>query len=481
MNNLLNMLTKAGYEVSSIGSDVLPCTLRLGNDPIGFLMEDLTVRLLPNRENEQDRILPVIKFASENQGIEQVNGEFKLSQYQDVVLAASFDYNSCKPIYNIYYEDKEKNWILRDSFEEKAAATQNFASRSSLIPSNIPTPTREVDRIRQFMDAVKAKGYKFLENYEEAHRAFDIADSNGHIVGYIGKDNRVSITSENNRVKRTLTSAYLDTNPDRILLPRFFERLKERLKEIGLALKVIFTPKGRHYAIHNEHHQEIATVSEQHQVAYTDMATDAQRAKIDALVEELRREGQEKTQPKKEKIQETERTESVPVISEPIVSADEVRHLAEAVLTDQAIAEIFFQAVLSNPDFVVRLNERMAESQQGPAKETPAAEKPENSVQAEKQELKENPAAAKVQEDFNRDYMNLQTLFGFNQEKYDAVKADMSARYGTADPKEFQAFLKQGKFDKADTLQGRLKTSQNIADLKNAKAQPEKTQERERA
>mgnify|MGYP001018323731 CR=1 FL=1 len=47
MNNLLDMLVKTGYEVSSIGNDVLPCTLRIGNEPIGFLLGDLSVRLLP--------------------------------------------------------------------------------------------------------------------------------------------------------------------------------------------------------------------------------------------------------------------------------------------------------------------------------------------------------------------------------------------------------------------------------------------------
>lgn len=40
------MLTKAGYEAGSTGNGVLPCTLRIGEEPIRFLMGNLSLRLL---------------------------------------------------------------------------------------------------------------------------------------------------------------------------------------------------------------------------------------------------------------------------------------------------------------------------------------------------------------------------------------------------------------------------------------------------
>ena len=488
MNNLLDMLAKAGYEVSSIGNDVLPCTLRVGNQPIGFLLDDLSVRFLPDQEKERARIQPVIAFASENQGIEQDQGEYKLSQYQDVILTASFDYESCRPVYNIYSEDQNKEWTLLNSSEVKSVATKDFVARSGLISSEIPAPALEADRILRFMDAVKQKGYQFRENQEEAHRRYDITDQDGKEVGYIGKDNRVTITSEDSSVRRALTNTYLDTNPNsNDLLQAFFEKLKEGLKEIGMALKVIFTPKGRHYTIHNQQHREVATVNEDHEVTYTDSASAEEKARIDALVEELRREIREKEQPEAAKEREAAVPETKTAETQrPSLSAEEVHRVAEAVLSDPVTAEAFFQTILSNPEFAARLNERMTETAvPNPVREAPVAEvKQETPVQAEKQPAKESPAAAKVRQEFEQDYGYLQTLFGFNQEKYDALKVDMTARFGTADPKEFQSLLSQGKFDRADTLQGRLKSSQRIAELRNNRAaaqKQEKTQEKERA
>ena len=461
MNNLLDMLTKAGYEVSSVGNDILPCTLKLGDEPIGFLMEDLSVRLLPDREKERARLEPVVSFAAENQGIEQIEDEFKLSGYKDIAFTAGFDYDSCKPVYNIYSVDTGKNLTLLNSFDDRGEAAKDFVSRSGLVSGEIPSPARKIDRIRQFMDAVREKGFQFRESRDEANRTFDIVDPDGNVVGYIGKDNKVAITSENNRVKRTLTNAYIDTNPDRIMLPSFFEKLKERLKEIGLALKVVFTPKGRHYAIHNERHQEVASVSEKdHAVTYTDAATEEQKAKIDALVEELRRETENREQPSQ-------------------AHAEDVRRTAEAVLADPAMTEVFLETVLSNPGFAARLKEKMAEAPEkaSAAKEAPAAE---SGRKAPAKTEKADPSSEKAKEEFDRDYSYLQTMFGFSREKYDDMKSEMTARFGTADPKEFQAMLEQGAFEEAGTLQGRLKTSRRIAEMKNARTQPEKTQEQQK-
>ncbi len=172
MNNLFDMLTKAGYEVSSIGNDVLPCTLRIGEEPIGFLLDNLSLRLLPDRERESERLQPILSFSTENQGIEQEHGEYVLSHYQNVLFTASFDYESCRPIYNIYSRDKDDNWTVLNSTGDKAKAAQDFAARSGLVSGEIPEPVRDVDRIERFMDTVRAKGFQFRENRKEADRGF---------------------------------------------------------------------------------------------------------------------------------------------------------------------------------------------------------------------------------------------------------------------------------------------------------------------
>ncbi len=483
MSNLFDMLAKAGYEVSSIGNDVLPCTLRLGEEPIGFLLGDLSLRLLPEREKERERLQPVISFSAENQGIEQEQGEYVLSHYQNVLFTAAFDYDACRPVYNIYSSDRDNNWDLLNSSGDRAAAAKDFAARSGLVSGEIPEPARDIGHIGRFMDAVRAKGFQFRESREEAHRTFDIIDRDGHEVGYIGKDNRVTITSEDVRVKRALTDAYLESGSGPVLLPTFFERLKERLKEIGMALKIIFTPQGRHYAIHNESHREVASVNEKtHEVTYTDLATDAEKAKIDALVDELRREEAEKGR----EAEHSEPENKEPEQAVPAISQEDVRRFAADILSDRASAEAFLDAVLQNPEFNALLNQKMAETRQAsvPGRETFEPAGKDRSVsdkEAAAPSAKQNSDAEKLKQEFDRDYSYLQTLFGFNQEKYDALRADMTAHFGTNDPKEFQAMLDAGKPDASGKLQGRLETSRKIAEMKNAVRQSEKAQEKERA
>lgn len=471
MNDLFNMLTKAGYEASSIGNDVLPCTLRIGKEPIGFLMDDLSLRLLPEREKENRRLQPILEFSAENQGIEQEQGEYVLSRYQNVLFTAAFDYDSFQPVYNIYMEDKDKDRTLLDSSGDKAAAGRQFASRSGLVTGDIPEPVRAVSRISRFMEAARAKGFECRENRAKANRTYDILDHDGHEVGYIGKDNRVTITSDSGHVKRALTGAYLDSNSDAAYLPGFFERLKERLKEIGMALKVAFTPKGRRYAIHNANRQKVASVEEKtHEVSYTDTATDEEKAKIDALVEEIR---QEEAQ-KERRTERSEPEKEVPAAAAPAVSAEKIRDLTDDILSDRTAAETFLNTVLSNPQFSAMMSRKLAEVQKVPARE--ASVETRQPAQG-----KDIPAKEELKQEFDRDYSYLQTLFGFNQEKYDALRSEMTAKFGTDNPKEFQAMLDAGQISSTGKLRDKLETSKKIATVKNTARQTEKAQEKERA
>ena len=470
MNSLFDMLTKAGYEAGSIGNDVLPCTLTLGEDPVGFLMGDLSLRLLPEHEDEKNRLQPILTFCTENRGIEQEQGEYTLSRYGNVLFTAAFDYDSCRPVYNVFLEDKEKNRTLLDSSGDKAAAAKAFASRSGLVTGDIPEPVRDAGRIRRFMDALWAKGYQVRESRAEAHRAYDILDGGGREVGYIGRDNRVTITAEDGRDKRVLTDTYRDSNAE-TLLPGFFERLKERLKEIGMALKVAFTAKGRRYAVHSGR-REVATVGEQtHEVTYTDAATAEEKAGIDTLVEEIRmeeaRKGHEagRSEPEKE----------TAAAAAPAISAEEIRRLTGAIFSDRTSAETFLDAVLANPEFRAVLDRRLAGARQIPAGEQERTEHPEEKAAP----AKGSPDMEQMKREFDREYSYLQTLFGFNQEKYNAQRDAMVAKFGTASPKEFQAALDAiQQPDSSGSLRNRLETSRRDAERKNVARQTVKEKER---
>jgi hypothetical protein len=498
MNNVMEMLTKSGYEAISIGNDVLPCTLKKGNELVGFLMEDFSVQLLPEHEAKRDSFNKAVSFALDNQGLETVQDEFKLSQYQNIVLTTTYDFEAEKPIYNIYSVDKEKNLVLLNSSEDKDVATRDFASRSGLVNGEIPTPVQETDRIGKFIDAIKSKGYSLAASAEEAHRAYEIVDQDNNTVGYIGKNNRVTITTDNVKSKRFLTDTYIDTNPNRVMLPSFFEKLKERLKEIGLALKVIFTSKGRHYAIQNEQHQEIATVSDKHEVTYTDQATKEQMAKIDAMVEEIRHGNFEKQNPVVQQTQkdapqasvDEQQIEAVPSIAplapQPEFTSDEMQSLIGSILANSALTEAIVSVVLSDKTFLSQLNQGLAEkltnSIQPPIQQA-------NSSQAitGEQNISVNnisdEASERIKQEFYKSLGLLQTFDGFNADKQKELIAEMTANYGTIDPQKFETKLSHGDYKEPNTLSEKLEVSHRKADLQNAKNEQAQTkvQEKERA
>lgn len=481
MNNVMDMLIKSGYEASTIGADVLPCTITKDNEPIGFLMDDLSLRLLPDKEPHRQRIESVISFAAENQGLETVQNEFKLSQYKDIVFTAAYDYDEGKPFYNIYSIDADKNLTLFNSSYDKDKAAQEFVSRSGLASGQIPTPARSADRIGDFINEIKAKGYALAENIEDSHISYDITDKNENIVGYIDKNNRVTVISENSKIKRALNNAYINTNPDKIMLTPFFEKLKNRLKEIGLALKVFFTGSGRHYAIHDSKHQEIATVSETHQVAYTPAATDVQMAKIDALVEEIKRENLEKENQKSEKeAVQPEKVMQKPAAvdkrqEQPAFTNEDVQSLTGAVLMNKALTASLIGVIMSDKDFIAQLQGGLAQKLQ----EFSGITQP---ITAVSKTAIENPKQKAISNEFFKDYSLLQTLDGFNTEQFETLKNQMVSRFGTADTKEFTDKLSRGEYAGLDSLAGKLSAAQKEADFQNAKITPvrtEQTKERE--
>lgn len=506
MNNVMDMLTKSGYEAISIGNDVLPCTLKKGDKLVGFLMENFSVQLLPEHEAKRDSLNKAVSFALENQGLETVQDEFKLSQYQNIVLTTAYDFEAEKPIYNIYSVDKDKNLVLLNSFEDKDIATRDFASRSGLVAGEIPAPARESDRIGKFIDAIKAKGYSLAASKEDAQIAYEIVDQNNNLVGYIGKNNRVTITTDNAKSKRILTDTYIDTNPNRVMLPSFFEKLKERLKEIGLALKVIFTSKGRHYAIQNEQHQEIATISEKHEVTYTDQATKEQVTKIDAMIEEIKRENLEKQNSVVQQTQKAtpeatvdkQQIETVSPVTHtpPVLTSDEMQLLIGSILANRALTEAISTVVLSDKTFLSQLSQGLAEklavynniSAIQPSIDQTAIQKADISQSVTSEQNANatsiaDPAAEQIRQEFYKSLGLLQTLDGFNADKQKELITEMEATYGTLDPQKFESKLNHGDYKEPTTLAGKIEASHQKAELQNAKNEQAKTkvQEKEKA
>jgi len=488
MSNVMDMLVKLGYEAASIGSNVLPCTLSKEGKPVGFLMQDFSVQLLPEHEAKRDSIMKAVSFSLDYQGLETLQNEFKLTQYQNVVLTATYDYEDEKPVFNIYRLDSDKNLILLNSLDDKAAAAKGFASLSGLVEGNISVPTRETNRIGRFVESIKQKGFFLSTSVEDAFRSYDILDSENHVVGYIGKNNRVTLTAENERVRRTLSDAYAQISTDRELIPGFFDRLKEKLKEIGLALKVIFTRSGQHYTIQNERHQEVATVSENHEVTYTDQATKEQMAKIDAMVEQIKRENLSKEQVLEQEVRQIEsrqqtRTEEWEEKTE-VAAAIDTQLLISTVLSNPQLTARLVQAVLTNEEILAQLNADLSNQLKGVALvEKQPDQRAEQVISAAL-----SPEEVSISEAFHKDLEMLQTLDGFNQEKYSAMQQQMIVSYGTSDLQEFEQKLQQGDYKAPASLPDKLKVSHKKAGRQNTAVrqarndhQKEQNTEKERA
>jgi hypothetical protein len=264
------------------------------------------------------------------------------------------------------------------------------------------------------------------------------------------------------------------------MLPSFFEKLKERLKEIGMALKVVFNRGGRHYAIQNEQHQEIATVNENREVTYTSQAKKEEIEKINRMVDEIKRENLNQSKEINSEKEETVKEYTKEISNEqPVLTSDEMKNLANTILASPQLTEKLLNVILSDKEFAVQLNENLTKK----LSEYQKTEKLKDSREKVQQNpVKENSEHSKIREEFNKECDLLNTLNGFNEEKYNSVKNGIIDRFGTIDSKEFESNLLSGKYDKPKTLDGKLKASQKMADRQNARnGQREQQKEKERA
>lgn len=463
--NVLEALTKLGYEVNSIGNEVFPAALVFEGNPCGFIFLDLSVTLIPEYEAKRTALDQVILHSINIQGLEEIGGEAKLSQYENTILTVTYDYYDNREIYHISALEDDGQMILIDSCYEKSEATQKFAARSGLV-GNMPTSAYQKTRIQHFMDTIRKRGYSLIAaSQKDSFRAYDISDIDGNIVGYIGKNDLVTITSDDRKHNNDLRSAYQQTNNAPPTLPAFFDKLKELLKGIGLALKVSFTPSGRHYAIQDKHVQ-VATVNEKQEVTYTQQATEVQKRKIDAAVKQAQEEY------RSEPNRDLEQSQEIP---HPSPLADKIHQIGSASdLADKAMEKNDQQnnpeltvsdiralatAVLSNEVLSSQLNKELL------GKIASFSQK-NNAILIDT--FSPTPIQDLLIQDFNEYIDLLKTLEGFNPEEKESLRQEIVAKYGTDSLDEFMANMKSGKYDGLETIESRLEQSQKQAAVQNS-------------
>lgn len=447
MSIITDTLTKAGYEIHSTGDDILPAAITKDNGPVGFLMPDLSVSLVEDKAHFRDSIQNALDFAIENQGLPQMDNEYILTQYGKTILTAEYDYDEQQQNYNIYSISDNGRTVI-DSYTDKGKATQMFAGLSGLVGDG--KTVKENDRTQTYFDKLINLGYKISNAIEESNRAYEITDGSNNVVGYINHNNKLTLTTDVPRHRKTLTDTYLNTNSHTVALPSFFERLKNLLKEIGLALKVTFTSHGERYAI-NDKNKEIAVIDQNHNVAYNPLATTEQMDRINRLVDEI-----------KQEMNIGVKLEPEQTVKEAPIEKHEAK--IEKNLTTEDINSII-EALLENPQVIATLNPQLTQKL---AVNLPQQEAP---VRARKELTKEQRVIGK---EFNDLSETLKTLEGFNPDKYSEISTKMLGKFSTLDPHVFSEKLRNGDYGKGTSLSDKLKSSKDKATEQNSSrtAQP---------
>ncbi len=258
MSLATNLLTDAGYELISInGESVFPCTIVKDGAPLGFIMRDGTVSLLPEHEQARGELEAINAFSRSHSGLEQRPEGLFMTQYQQYALVANYDRTSRAAIYSIL-ERSENGFREIQRLSNREDAVQSFVKQSGLLLSDQDRKPEKENRPRL---ATEPKQYV-------------IVDPTGKEVGYVGRNG--------------MAKMYVDKpKPER---PSLLDMLRKKLAEIGMSIRVHYRRKGQHYAVRDDVSQrDVAylTPEQPRSIQYTPYVTPQQQARIDAIVEEI--------------------------------------------------------------------------------------------------------------------------------------------------------------------------------------------------
>ena len=258
MSLATNLLTDAGYELISInGESVFPCTIVKDGAPLGFIMRDGTVSLLPEHEQARGELEAINAFARSHSGLEQRPEGLMMTQYRQYALVANYDPKSRSAIYSIL-ERTENGFRETQRISNREDAVQAFVKQSGLLLSHQDREPQKENRPRLVTEP----------------KQYIIVDPEGKEVGYVGRNG--------------MAKMYVDKpRPER---PSLLDMLRKKLAEIGMSIRVHYRRKGQHYAVRDDVSQrDVAylTPEQPRSIQYTPYVTPQQQARIDAIVEEI--------------------------------------------------------------------------------------------------------------------------------------------------------------------------------------------------
>lgn len=385
MSLATNLLTDAGYELISInGESVFPCTLVKDGAPLGFIMRDGTVSLLPEHEQARGELEAINAFSRSHSGLEQRPEGLFMTQYQQYALVANYDRTSRAAIYSIL-ERSENGFREIQRLSNREDAVQSFVKQSGLLLSDQDRKPEKENRPRLVTEP----------------KQYIIVDPEGKEVGYVGRNGMAKMYADKPKPER----------------PSFLDTLRKKLAEIGMSIRVHYRRKGQHYAVRDDASQrDVAylTPEQPRSIQYTPYATPQQQARIDAIVEEIL-------------------AEQARAAAEPMPS----QQLTQAQLPQQQAVQPFPVPQQSSQQAPQRQTAQAEKVQFSPA--------PKEPVQQASQQQQRGTA---ILNDFDMKLREIAMMEGFNPELASRQKEILTQLYGTLDRSALEKSIAHGDFAK---------------------------------
>lgn len=498
-------------------NEIYPVVIKQKDIPIGFLNENLSVSLLKEVPNQlENKIENAISFEKQNSHLQQVNNEYQISFYDDVVLTTDFDVHTGKEKYNIYSLDGAGKFIYIKSLEDRVNATKEFAQISGMNDPNhkMRLPEKiKVENIDRFGSRIINKGYVIDTPSNELSKV-DVNDKNGNLIGYIDKNDNLIITTNDEMVRVDLQKQYSIVQNGLIKFPTIIEKFRDRLKDIGFNLRGIFQKDNIRYNITDKENLKVAELDRNLSIKFTPYTTSQVKQNIINIANEI-----------------NSLEHNTIKFAEPIVTQEQERQVTQPQVAhgepqvenktdiDNSINDILLQFSPQEREILNKFINILSQSNmlnitQENVQEVKAHGEPlENQIQtfenindapnftqdntpfpskeipSEKDDvMKEfndvmqqigmldidksslSPVQQRVAEDFEKQVTLIKTMVGFNNEEYKELMSNLKTQYGTVNANEFAQNLKNNKYTtiEGNTLKEKFANAQKQVDIINS-------------
>ncbi len=150
MEKIVSYLEKLGYVVEEQGKLEKYLVVFKENRPIGFILPDLTVKLISDAGEHND-IRKIIEFLNQNQGLDRVGAsEFLLANFKGSQMTTYFDVKSMRPVFVMYLRGTDTGEVKSFTYDDFDTAIYSFVAQTQMIDPHKFSVQRESfgDRIR---------------------------------------------------------------------------------------------------------------------------------------------------------------------------------------------------------------------------------------------------------------------------------------------------------------------------------------------